>query len=103
MTFEIYSTNIYDPDELIEGYPCLKKYNFETKEIPCTSIIQIKDENNKTKFQEIPWVRKEAYITIDSLSDLCSLGNDVDNELIIETRTDKYNHLIIEIYDGYRE
>lgn len=85
MKFAIEATYCDNEEQLLETYPFLREYGFETVEVD----YKLRKE-------------KVSYIYINSLEELLQLYEQCNEELVI-TRNLYTDEKCIEIYDGYRE
>ena len=101
MKFRITSTECDWNSIVLDKYPCLKDFGFETCEETRERFVGWAiDENGKGIKQTEPYKVLRPYVNIGTLEDLISLMDRVGEDIVIQ----KYNDgLEIEIYDGYRE
>ena len=88
------------PEEILEKYPCIKKYGLSIEPRYENNVEYSYDYDNKemTRIEGLVMVF-DLYLDIDTMERLFYLRCDLDQELIIAS----YDPCIIEIYDGYRE
>lgn len=114
MKFAIESTS-YHKDHLLQEYPFLVDYGFETMEKIVTCRTPIRDEDGKRIYQIGTRTETIPHIHIHTLEQLVEFSNKVGegNSIIIfpehtvyDGEKGKYVGVgfpAIEIYDGYRE
>ena len=105
MKYEICSTCNEDVDSLLEKYPILNNFGFETvdKQKTFKRIVPVLDENGDqiTQLQDCSRTVRRGYVTLYTLEQLNELIYAIEEEIVITQIDDGIYR--IEIYDGYRE
>ena len=101
MRVKIESTVWYEPEEMLERYPCLAKFGFHIDEKNVPKRMKIRDENGK--LMDFEYGTKTIYtpmVDINGMQDVVDLMNAVGSPIIVNNEDKPYS---LEIYDGLRE